>query len=60
MTNVFPFPCLHALFNERQLVQEMWAEDPKDRPFTGQIVARLETMLEELGAPAGSPVLDFP
>lgn len=36
-------------FNERQIVQAMWAEDPTKRPTAGRVVARLQGIQEELG-----------
>ncbi|CAM9539295.1 unnamed protein product [Ectocarpus sp. 8 AP-2014] len=33
-----------------QVIQDMWAHDPEKRPSAGEVVERLEHILEELGA----------
>lgn len=47
-------------FNERQVIQEMWAQDPNNRPSAQVVVARLEGILRDLGVQPNPPVLKFP
>lgn len=38
----------------------MWAVDPRERPYMGEVVARLEAMWAELGLPRKEPAIEQP
>ena len=44
----------------KQVIQEMWAQDPEDRPSAQAVVAQLEAILRQLGVQPSTPVVRFP
>ena len=38
----------------------MWAENPKERPYMGGVVAMLEAIWAELGLPPKAPPMQAP